>query len=126
MGYGFFQTRHSAHSPAEAHGGREPTLQGVLWLKSFLGNITIVLRHRLSNCPSFPVSFPERTYEGGGPALPVRPEEASSRGPRRGAERAQRPAGLPLPKPFPLPQENQCEPHSCIKLLMHYLALAGL
>lgn len=31
MGYGFFQTRHSTDSAAEAHGGRELTLQGLLW-----------------------------------------------------------------------------------------------
>lgn len=73
-----------------------------------------------------PVCFSEGTYEGGRPALPVRPEEASSGGARRGAEGAQRPAGLPLPKPFPLPQENQCKPHSCNKLLVHYLTPAGL
>lgn len=73
-----------------------------------------------------PVCFSEGSYEGGRPALPVCPEEASSGGARRGAERAQRLAGLPLPKPFPLPQENQCKPHSCNKLLMHYLTQAGL
>lgn len=75
-----------------------------------------------------PVCFSEGTYEGGRPALPVCPEEASSGGARRGAERAQRPAGLPLPKPFPLPQENQCKPHSCNKLLVHqqvYYMLRG-
>lgn len=72
------------------------------------------------------VCFLEGTYEGGGPALPVRPEEASSRGPRGRAERLQRPSGLPLPKPFPLPQENQCEPPNCTVQLMHYLTHAGL
>lgn len=55
------------------------------------------------------VCFSEGTYEGGRPALSVCLEEASSRGARRGAERAQRPAGLPLSKPLPLPQENQCK-----------------
>lgn len=67
----------------------------------------------------------ERTDEGGGPALPVRPEEASSRGPRRGAERAQRPAGVPLSQPVPLPQENQRKARSRTKL-MHYSTAAGL
>lgn len=80
----------------------------------------LVVKIFLSPC------FSEGTYEGGGPALPVRPEEVTSRGAGRGAEGAQRPAGLPLPKPFPLPQENQCKAHSCIKLLMHYLTPVGL
>lgn len=73
-----------------------------------------------------PLCFSERTYEGGRPALPVRPEEASSRGARRGAEGAQGPAGLPLPKPLPVPQENQRKLRWCIEPLMHYLPPAGL
>jgi len=72
-----------------------------------------------------PVCFSEGTNEGGRPALPVCPEEATAWWPRRGAQRAQRPAGLPLPKPFPLPQENQRKVHSCNKLLVHYLTPAG-
>ena len=70
--------------------------------------------------------FSEGTHEGGGPALSVCPEEAPSRGARRGAERAQRAAGLPLSEPFPLPQENQCKAQSCNKLLIHYLTPASL
>lgn len=31
MGYGFLQTRHSPHPAAEADGGREHALQGMLW-----------------------------------------------------------------------------------------------
>lgn len=64
----------------------------------------------------------EGTHEGGRPALPVRPEEAASRGAGGGAEGAQGPAGLPLPEPLSLPQENQrTSPfRGGIKLLMHY------
>lgn len=66
---------------------------------------------------SLPGCFSEGPNEGGRPALSVCPEEAAAGRARRGAERAQRPAGLPLSKPFPLPQENQRKAHSCNKPL---------
>lgn len=71
--------------------------------------------------PHWELPSSERTDEGGGPALPVRPAEASSWGPGGGAKGSEGPAGLPLPQPLTLSQENQCRCRHCISLLMLHL-----
>lgn len=85
-----------------------------------------VFLNRVIFCFFLPCVRSERTYEGGRAAIPVRPEEAASRGTGRRAERAPRSASFTVSQPFSLPQENQCKSHSRIKLLVHYLALSGL